>query len=233
VVGSALTLARLMSESEQRLAQAARSGEPQDRLVASRIMDSPSVWVRWESEHSGLMRNVALERRAPRQSAALKAACFSLIHRKALFEHLREEQVYGLARRQLLRFFHRSRGYGRAMIAEHENYLRSACSYLCSSHVGSAVIRDGVFQDPMRRYEALFREYFRIFCEGTLSSDDAGPSASALLPYLKYQINELRLAILTMPRRTPILLPDDALKRPTGDTEKLRVDALRTHFRSR
>ena len=50
---------------------------------------------------------------------------------------------------------------------------------------------------------------------------------------LKFQINEQRLAVLAMPRRTPSLLRDAALRRPTGDTERLRVDVLRANFRKR
>ncbi len=170
--------------------------------------------------------------RPPRQALTLKSTCFSLIHRKALFEHLRDQRVYGRARAKLLYFFHQSRGYSRALVEEHETYLLSECSYICSSHVGSAVMRDGVFEDPMRHYEELYKEYFRLFCEGTIASGDSAASSRALLPYLKYQIKEQRLAVLAMPRRTPSLLRDAALRRPTGDTEKLRVDALRANFRT-
>jgi hypothetical protein len=227
-----ITHAQLMQVSEQRLETAARAGSPQERLIASRVRENPSVWVRWENEHAGLMKNVALQRRPPGQVTALKSTCFSLIHRKALVEHLRVQQVHGRAREKLLRFFHRSRGYSQALVEEYENYLCSACSYLCSSHVGSALVRDGVFEDPMRHYEELYNEYFRLFCQGTIIGGEDAQSATALLPYLKYQINEQRLAVLAMPRRTPSLLRDAALRRPTGDTEKLRVDVLRANFRS-
>ncbi|HMI37372.1 MAG TPA: hypothetical protein VK505_07095 [Steroidobacteraceae bacterium] len=229
---SSISHAQLMQASEQLLETAARAGSPHEQMVASRVRENPSVWVRWENEHAGLMKAVALQRRPPRQVTALKSTCFSLIHRKALFEHLRVQHVHGRTREKLLRFFHQSRGYSQALVEEHENYLRSACSYMCSSHVGSAVIRDGVFEDPMRRYEELYSEYFRLFCEGTIIGGDAGASSKALLPYLKYQINEQRLAVIAMPRRTPSLLRDAALRRPTGDTEKLRVDVLRANFRS-
>ena len=229
---SAITHAQLMQVSEQRLEAAVRAGSPQEQLVASRVMDSPSVWTRWENEHAGLMRAVALQRRPSRQATTLKTTCFSLIHRKALFEHLRDQRVHGHAREKLLHFFHQSRGYSRALVEEYETFLRAACSYICSSYVGSAVIRDGVFEDPMRRYEELYKEYFRLFCEGTVTTGDSAASSRALLPYLKYQINEQRLAVIAMPRRTPSLLRDAALRRPTGDTEKLRVDALRANFRT-
>jgi len=228
---SSITHEQLMEVSEQRLESAARAGSPQERLVATRVRENPSVWMRWEYEHAGLMKHVALQRRPPRQVSALKSTCFSLIHRKALFEHLRVQQVHGRAREKLLRFFHQSRGYSQSLVEEHETYLRSACSYLCSSHVGSALIRDGVFEDPMRRYEELYNEYFRLFCEGAIIGADVETSSKALLPYLKYQINEQRQAVMSMPRRTPSLLRDAALRRPTGDTEKLRVDVLRENFR--
>jgi hypothetical protein len=227
----AITHARLMQESEGRLEALARTGTPAESFVARRVVETPAVWMRWANEHSTLMRSVASQRRPARQSVALKRACFSLVHRKALFEHLRQAQVGGQARQQLLGFFHRTRGYTQAMIAEHDNYLRSAGSYLCTSYLGSAVVRDGVYQDPLRRYEKLYREYFRLFCDGLLVETATEPSSASLLPYLKYQIRELRLAIIAMPRRTPALFREDALRTPTGDTEKLRVDALRADFR--
>ena len=228
MLSSAINHARLMTVSGHYVEAMARSGAPQERLVANRILDCPSVWVRWERDHAGIMHAVAQQRRLPRQISVLKTTCFSLIHRKALFEHLRDRQLRGQARQQLLRFFHRTRGYGHALIAEHDSYLRSACSYLCSNHVGSAVMIDGVFQDPMRRYEELYSEYFRAFCEGSVITEAGEESASqALLPYLKLQIAEQRRLVLDMPRMTPSVLPEAALRRPTGDTEKLRVDALR------
>ena len=228
---TAISHERLMKESEQRLFDMARGAPSGEQFLVSRILENPAAWVRWETEHSALLRPVARQRRPAEQSAALKTACFSLIHRKALFEHLREQQINGAARQKLLQFFHRTRGYTQALIAEHEVYLRASCSYLCTSHLGSALIRDGVFQEPMRTYEELYAEYFRLFCEGTLNGD-ATRSAKSLLPYLKFQIAQQRDAILAMPRRTPSLLHDIAIRQATGDTERLRVDALRADFGS-
>jgi hypothetical protein len=231
MLGSAITHERLMKVSEARLQQARNEGPPQERLIASSIIERSSAWARWQGEHGGVMRAVAVERRTPRQIATLKSACFALIHRKALFEHLREQQVNGAARQRLLTFFHPSRGYSQAMVAEYESYLRAACSYLCSSHVGLTVINDSVFEDPFQRYEALYAEYFRVFCEGKLATDSSSSDCQDILPYLKHQITELRQAILNMPRSVAKLLREDALRRPTGDTAKLRVDALHTWFR--
>jgi len=219
-----------MQESEHCIEQAARSDDPLERLVASRILEFPSVWTRWENEHAALMRTVAEQRRPSNQVAALKTTCFSLIHRKALFEHLRDQHVRGQTRRQLLQYFHRTCGYSHAAIAEHENYLRSACSYLCSGQVGGAVIRDGVFEYPMQRYEELYAEYFMLFCKGCLGEDEETADSRALLPYLRYQLAEQRLAVMAMPRMTPSTFRDAKLRQPTGDTVNLRVDALRSQL---
>jgi hypothetical protein len=34
-----------------------------------------------------------------------------------------------------------------------------ACSFLCTNHVGSNVVHDPGFLDPMRRYQELYAEY--------------------------------------------------------------------------
>jgi hypothetical protein len=220
-----------MQESGQRVEAVARDGESDEQLVASRILDNPIAWTRWENEHAGLMRTVAEQRHPLRQITALKTAAFSVIHRKALFEHLRDQRIRGEARRELVGYFHRTRGYGHALIAEHGSYLRSACSYLCSSYLGSTVICDGVFQEPMRRYEELYAEYFRAFCDDSVNrSDDEIRSWRTLLPYLKYQLSWQRRAVLAMPQLTPSASWDAALRRRTGDTQKLRVDGLRAEF---
>jgi hypothetical protein len=232
VLEAAISHERLMTASLQRLEQAAREGSPQERVIAGRIIERPTALAQWQGEHGRLMRTVAVERRVPRQISTLKAACFALIHRKALFEHLRHGQVNGAAREQLLHFFHPKRGYSQALASEYETYLHAACSYLCSSHVGSAVINDTVFQDPIRRYERLYAEYFKVFCEGKLDRDEQDGSQRDILPLLKQQIAELRQAIMNMPRSVARVLREDGMRKPTGDTEKLRVDVLQSWFRS-
>jgi hypothetical protein len=225
-----MTHTRLMRESEQCVEAAARRGGPVEQLIAGRILESPVIWSRWENEHAALMRTVAEHRRPSNQVAALKAACFSLIHRKALFEHLRDQQIRGDARRQILQYFHRTTGFTHAAITEHEIYLRSACSFLCSEQVGGVVIRDGVFLNPMQRYEELYAEYFKLFCDSIVENETVASSSHALLPYLRYQLAEQRKAVLAMPRITPVVARDAALRTRTGETVKMQVDALRAQL---
>src|SRR5262249_34111099 len=156
-----------------------------------------AIFHSWETEHSGLMREVANTGFKRTQAALLKKATFRLIHRKALFEYLRDQRVRGGERERIVLAFHPSKDYSRSVITEHEVYLRKACSFLCTSHVGANVVHDPGFFDPMSHYQALYAEYFNIFCRvrfGTVSGDEE--PQSELLPLLKFQLEECRKAIM-------------------------------------
>lgn len=217
-----------MRESEDRVDRAVQSLDPGERMVAGRILGIPHLQRAWTAEHSALLQGVADERRPSDQVAALKVTSFKLIHRKALFEYLRSRPVTRQERKRVLTFFHPTRGATDAFIAEHHEYLRSACSYLCTSYLGRVVIGDGTFEDPFATYEDLHTEYFRAFCDVALGSAEEGEvdSVRALLPYLKHRLTELRLAILALPHSKPRLLEEAYLRRPTNDTVKLRRPAF-------
>jgi hypothetical protein len=155
-------------------------------------------------EHAGLLRSVAEHGRVATQDSALRAGTFSLIHRKALFEYLRDRAVRGRLRQQLVTSFHRSVPYMQAMVAEHGQFLRSAGSFLCTRHLGITVFHDGVFDDPFRQYEDAYGEYFGAFCDLRLAlengtSEDDLSSERALLFDLKHEVNRRREAILRLP----------------------------------
>jgi hypothetical protein len=176
-----------MRESTDRVHSALHSGNPNEQLVASRLLESPAAFRTWESEHCGLMREVANPSFKRTQAALLKKAAFRLIHRKALFE-----------------------------------YLRKACSFLCTSHVGGNVVRDPGFFDPMRRYQDLYAEYFQIFCSTHFGADSADTEMQAeLLPLLKHQLEECRMAIMNPQPGTEWLMRETELRRPAGDTVRL------------
>src|SRR5262245_34444663 len=77
-----ITCARLMEESEFRIADIAREGRSVQGQVAQRILDDTRLYHHWEAEHVRLMRAVAAEPRLA-QSVVLRRAAFGLIHRKA------------------------------------------------------------------------------------------------------------------------------------------------------
>lgn len=215
---------RLMRESEDRVERAARSPDAGERMVAGRVMETPSLQRLWAAEHSSLLQAVATHRGPGNQVAALKSTSFKLIHRKGLFEYLRLRPLAPAERRRVLAFFHPSRSLTDAIIAEHHEYVRSACSYLCTNHLGLEVIGDGTFEGPFARYEELFSDYFRAFCDVALSTlpDAEVAHLRALLPYLKHQMADQRSAILALPYSRATLLKQELQRQPTGDTVRLR-----------
>src|SRR4029453_2151867 len=102
---------RLMEESQQRLANAMVSGLPSEECVATRILDNGRDYLRWENEHATLMRRIAVERLPTIQTAQLLDISLALIHRKACFEYLRDEQVRGLKRQAIMAHFFTNRDY--------------------------------------------------------------------------------------------------------------------------
>ncbi len=218
----AISHSRLMRESTDRVQTALKSADDNEQLIARRILENPAAWSNWESEHSLLMRQLANcgVRRA--QVAALKHASFRLLHGKALFQYLRRSAVRGPQRVQVMAHFRPGRFYENAIVAEHNVYLRKACSYLCVSHVGSEVVADPAFLDPMQHYEELYTEYFNVYCGSLLDSPDEDTASQlALLPLLKKQLNEYRWAILDPRRAQSFLRREVELRLPTGDTQRM------------
>lgn len=224
MIRTAISHARLMRESTDRVQIALRSDNTHEQLIAHRILETPSAWQQWENEHAGLMRHVANQNVMPRQAAVLKLSALRLIHRKALFEFLRDDEIRGAARADILAHFHPARSYEHAVVAEHNVYLRKACSYLCAGHVGSDVVHDPDFLDPMQRYAELYKEYFAVYC-GSFSG--AAVSEGPLLPLLKLRINQCRRAILNPRRGVADFRRDAELLRPMGDTQRMGMTALR------
>src|SRR3984957_16058769 len=211
-----------MRESTDRIEIALRSEDDKEHTVAHRLSESSRTWELWENEHSGLMRHVADYGVLRTQAAALRQAALRLIHGKALFEYLRRSEVRGAERARILTHFYPTRGYQYAVIAEHGGYVRKACSYLCATHVGTGLVHDPAFLDPMQHYESLYAEYFDLYCS-TLFPTDGVESASepSLLPLLKHQLNEWRWMILNPRESLPRVAREREIRRSTGDTQRL------------
>ena len=221
---SAFSHARLMRESTHRIESALRSDDPKEHLVAQRILATAGSWNAWELEHSVLMRQVAVFVVLRTQAVALRHAALRLIHGKALFEYLMKHNVRGPVRAKVLAHFHSSLMYEHAVLAEHAVYVRKSASFLCASHLGTDVVQDPAFLDPMLQYETLFREYFDLYCTTLMPGEDPNSqSEPALLPLLKHQLNEWRWVILNPKQAFPHLQRETELRRPTGDTQKLRL----------
>ncbi|HXO16519.1 MAG TPA: hypothetical protein VN835_09250 [Steroidobacteraceae bacterium] len=187
---------------------AAHFDSPADMLVASRLLQHPEAYRRWEAEHDRLMRVVSEPTRLARQVVALRSIAFVLVHRKATFEYLRDRQLTGERRRRLFAFFCGFRDYTNAVLAEH-------------------LMQDAAFDEPLRIYEQWYSEYFRAFCDVALAETEEEKLAiapmDALKPLLKYQLAEARQAILAMPQMPAEDWREAQIRKPTGDTQRLRA----------
>jgi hypothetical protein len=223
---SAFSHAKLMRESTNRIEGALRSKDVHEHLVAQRVLANPAAWHAWEMEHSGLMRQVADFVALRNQAVALRHAALRLIHGKALFEYLKKHNVRGNARTAIIAHFHQTLMYEHAVVAEHMVYVRKAASFLCTSHLGTELVHDPAFLDPMVQYENLFTEYFELYCSTLVPCEDPNSdsdSEPALLPLLKHQLNEWRWVILNPKQALPHLRRESELRRAAGDTQKLRL----------
>ncbi len=206
-----ITCARLMEESEFRIADIAREGRSIQGQVAQRMLEDTRLYHHWESEHERLMRNVAAESRRA-QAIVLRRASFGLIHRKAMFDYLRNSRVTGRDRHAVFSLVFGDHDYASAVIKEHGNFLRSTSSLACSHYLGLQLMADRAFGEPLWRYELLYAEYFRAFCSTALSPDQykSSETLSTLIPYLKRQLGDLRRAILALSPEPDIQLLHNA-----------------------
>ena len=222
-----ISQARLMEESELCVAEAAKFGTPTQMQVATRLISHPQAYRRWESEHAQLMRRVSSHTYLHRQVVALRSTALTLLHRKAVFEYLQERQLTRSQRHRLMALFHSLKDYSTSLIAEHGNYLRGASSYWCSHHLAKRLMKDGVFVEPLHLYQERYTDYFRVFCDVELAETRQEKQAvepmRLLQPLLKVQLAEARREILTMPYRPEKVWREVEIRRPTGDTERLRT----------
>jgi len=218
-----------MEESESRVEMTAQSLAPADILVAQRILVRPVEFTRWVTHHDQLMRAVSTHGQVSRQIVALRATAFSLVHRRALFEYLRQRRLTGTKRKKLLAVFYGCADYTNAMLAEHGNYVRSSSSYLCTQHLAENLMHDPALDEPLALYEEWYAEYFHAFCDVELAETEEEKQAclaqESLKPLLKYRVTEARKAILAMPQ-TPREWREVRIRKTTGDTQRLRALAF-------
>ena len=213
-----------MDFSERRLAHAAALGSTHDSRIASRLLGDLPIYTKWEHAHRGLMRTVALQHRDPQRATAARKVAFLSLHRKAPFSYLREQRVFGQARRRLVGALFGNPDYAHCVISEHEAWLCSTASLMCTDALCREHFGDSVFADALRQYESAYEEYFRAFCEAQLAQATGGTTAlQPLLPYLRYQLKVIREHLLAGAPEKSDYSELQSLYASTGDTQPLRV----------
>jgi hypothetical protein len=222
-----ITHTRLMDESELCVAETAKFGTPVQMLVAGRLLAHPEAYRRWESEHALLMRGVSRQNYLHRQVTTLRSTALALLHRKSIFEYMQDRQLTNAQRHRLMALFHSFKDFTSSVIAEHGSYLRGASSYWCSHHLARRLMKDDAFAEPLHLYQERYTDYFRVFCDVELADTDEQKRTveplRMLKPLLKMQLAEARREILTMPYRPSRTWREVEIRRPTGDTARLRT----------
>jgi hypothetical protein len=214
-----------MEESELRVQMSVHLHSPAD-AAASHMLQMPEIYRRWESEHDRLMRAVSSETRLVGQVAALRSTTFGLVHKRALFEYLRDRQLTGEKRKRLLALFYGCRDYTNAILMEHGTFMRCSTSYVCTHHLGQHLLDDAAFEEPMHLYEEWYTDYFRAYCDSELAETELEKEAvvtlDALKPLLKHRLAEAREAILAMPKAPESEWREVKIRKATGETARMK-----------
>jgi hypothetical protein len=223
-VEAGFTTARLMEYSEQILVRAAESGSPHNSQLAARLLQDAPLHKRWEHAHSLLMHSVAAPTRPAAKLMELRKVTFLTLHRKAPFEYMRDRHVTGPARRRLIRALFGTQDYAQCLVREHLAFVSSACSFICADSLCSEVLGDVAFCDALAHYETAYTEYYRAYGDSLLANH-GGETASvqSLLPYLRYQLKNIREHMLSGKPQPSDFATLQALYESTGDTQALPV----------
>ena len=186
-----------MEASHACVRKASRGGQPESEIIATRLFETQTNKT-WENEHAALMRNVAAERLPGSQRGAMLSASFSLVHRTALFEYLRERNLRGAQRETLIKSFFPQRDFEDSMRAEHQQYVRGTASYLCVGHVGRDLMFDTLFEAPLAEYEEIYHEYFYAHCDQIVADTTTVTLPTDMLAGMKSHVGEWRKALLAL-----------------------------------
>jgi hypothetical protein len=191
---------RLMRVSHSHVAATARDDNQENQILALRLMQHPGTYSVWEQCHSRLMQLVCQPGRLRRQMIKLRETTLSLIHRRCVFEYLRERQVTGVRRHRYIAMFYGARDYASSMVIEHGHYTRTWISASCAQYIGAEVMRDPAFAAPLAAYEQWYSEYFRVFCDLQLLSEENVSTGCerALLPFLRERALQARARLLQL-----------------------------------
>jgi hypothetical protein len=150
-----LRLDRLMRASHAHVEATARDESQENQILAMRLIEHPGTYADWENRHSQLMQRVCQPTRLRAQMVRMRETTLGLVHRRAVFEYLRDRKITGAKRHQYIAFFYGARDYATSVIVEHGHYMRSWVSASCSRYIGSEILRDPAFDLQLATAETM------------------------------------------------------------------------------
>lgn len=152
-----------MDESEYALRQACDSSSERVSRIVNTIIGDSRKYKHWESNHADLLMPVAEQSNKKQQILALRKLEIQLVHRRALFNLIRDQRIRGKARQKLFRFFRATRDYQEAVIAEHQQYMIAMSSRVSTDHL-IEVMHDVDSKRLVSQYEESYANYFKMKC---------------------------------------------------------------------
>ena len=185
---------RLMDESEQALREAASLTPARESRIARETLEDPRAYRLWEDTHAELVRPVAEHSRRARQVFELRELDIQLIHKRALIDHIRHQQLLGRDRERMMSAFYGPKDPRDAILIEHRKYTLAVSSGVSANHL-IRVMSDPVGIRLIDDYEALYTKYFDLYGFIVLAEDAAWSEA------LKPMMNELRQQTVRLRKR--------------------------------
>jgi len=159
-----------MEESEKELFAAIASRQDRWANVAEAVAYDFRKFSAWEARHARLLEPIAAAGRRRASIGILRRAETALIHRRALFETLREQRIRGEARDRLFRLFYGPRDFRNSVLAEHFQYQLAATSSVTVVRL-STVCNDPAGSHLLARYERAYQKYFWAYCQWQLNEN--------------------------------------------------------------
>jgi len=172
---------RLMDESEQALCDATDAKSRHESRIAEHILSDPIMHRLWEARHAELVRPVAEQGKRVQQVFALRDIEVGLVHKRALFDHIRHHELRGLERDQMIAAFYGPKDIRDAILAEHRQYMLAVSSHLSTGHLIN-VMYDPLGNRLLRQYAELYRNYFDLY--GQVVRSQGGGWADAIKPLM-------------------------------------------------
>lgn len=161
---------RLMSESEQALADAAEAPAGRRARIAAQVVSDREVYRQWECQHAGLVKPVAEHNHRSPQIVALRLLETAVLHKCALIDYIRQNEVTGAARARLFSSFYGPRETVDAILAEHRQYQLSLSSQVSADHLLS-LMHDPASASMLKAYRAAWSAYFSLYCFAASAED--------------------------------------------------------------
>jgi hypothetical protein len=191
-----------MDESEQVLLDATDAKSRRDSRIAEYILSDPNMHRLWEARHAELVRPVAEQRKRVPQVFALRDIEVRLVHKRALFDHIRHHKLRGLEREQMFAAFYGPKDIQDAILVEHRQYMLAVSSHLSTDHLIN-VMYDPLGNRLLRQYPTLYTDYFDLYGHVVRSQGDGWADAAKPL------MSEAREQMATVRQHINLEQPDN------------------------